>query len=151
MNSHNYEICEILIEKLSQNELLRDYCSTNFKKTPKFFLGMDARKPPINDDLPVVVIYPEGATLEDNVAIGNDIFIGCAISDTTASTLGSVTKYSGFKCIEEFEYLVYNCIENAMNEYNQKFSIMNDNDVRFTSHYPEFHSQRLLKIISQKE
>lgn len=151
MSGQNYQICEKIIESLNSSELLRDYSLRLFNKTPKFFLGIDANKPPITNDAPFVMVVPDTSSFSEYVAEMNSIFIGCVISDSTASTVGNITKIQGYQTLEEFERIVCDNIDNLFQEFVSRYSIMEKGDVRYLAYYPEFHSQRNYKILSEKE
>lgn len=146
----NYKICESIISALDSSELLRDYSMLKFNKVPKLYLGIDEQRPPLTSDAPSIMVIPDYTGFQDDRAATNTIFIGCVIADSTASTVGNVTKIHGFQTIEEFERLVYDCIDNLFQEYISEYSIMEQGEVRYLSRYPEFHSQRSMKIISER-
>ena len=150
MSTYNYSICEKIIAALDANELLRDYSNLKFSKVPKLSLGIDENKPPLSSDAPYIMVIPDGCGFQDDNAGTNNIFVGCVITDSTASTVGNVTKIQGFQTIEAFERLVYDCIDDLFKEYISEYSIMEQGEAKYLSRYPEFHSQRSLKIISQR-
>lgn len=146
----SYDICENLINKLSNDDMIKDFCNKNFNKNASFFLGVDEKKPPSQEDLPLILLYPEATSNPDDRAISSKIFVGTAIENDACTTSNKITKMAGFKTIEQFENLVFMCIENALNEFNQNHSILSQGEGRYLCFYPEFHSQRMLEIISAR-
>jgi len=149
MTCHAYEICEKIIDALNASELIKDFCQLHFSKDPKFYLGIDANNPSLLTDSPFVLVVPEGVV--ENVACQNSIFLGCVITDTTISTVGSITKMAGLKTIEDFERLIYDCIDNILQPTISDFTILDAGEARYMPFYPEFHSQRSLKITSERD
>jgi len=151
MTCHAYEICEKIIDALDASELIKDFCQLHFSKDPKFYLGIDVNNPPPLTNAPFILVVPEGVQIIENISCQNPIFVGCVITDTTSSTVGSITKMAGLKTIEDFERLIYDCIDNALQPTISDFTILDAGEARYMPFYPEFHSQRSLKITSERD
>jgi len=151
MSNHCYEICEKIIDMLSESESIKDFCQKYFSKNPKFYLGLDSANPPSVNDAPFVLVMPESSSLPDNISALSSLFVGCAITDTTSTTIGAVTKMAGLKTIEDFERLIYDAIDDFLQPTISEFTIFDAGEARYMPFYPEFHSQRSLKITSERD
>jgi len=150
MSSKNYEICEKIVESLAASELIKAFCQSKWQNNQTVFLGIDANNPPPNTNIPMIVVVPDSESFQDDVAVSNGIFVGCTISDDTKTMAGGITKFSGYKTIQDFERLVYDNIDNLLQEFISDYSVLEQGEVRFLSYYPWYQSQRNMKIISER-
>lgn len=120
---------------------LADYLFDNFAEAVlKIYIGINPINPPAATNNPALFIRPQNwdeEQITESSAENKRIFIlNCLINDTTESTIGQVTEFTGIYKAEEFARLVMDYIKrySPLDNCEVEFSVENE-DGRY---YPEF-------------
>lgn len=93
---------------IHDNAALQSWCTTNYSRAHKVYVGIDTRKPPIDDQYPIVHLFPLSKTIgggNQNHAIG----VTCGLYDDDVRTVtgkANVVELEGVQNMESFRKLV---------------------------------------------
>lgn len=106
-------IVRVWRDLLAENSAINDYCITHYGRTPKIFVGINAKKPPTEADCPYIVIRPgakEEGELEEFRYV---ISVGWAVKNETQSQTGSVIEQNGVYECDDLGQLIYQALAEA--------------------------------------
>jgi len=100
-----------LIEKIRdaiKNQTdINAWCTINYGRQHKLYIGYDEESPPAENDYPVIVIAPAEQGRSINVDYGPmEIDIGYGLHDTTRTESGNIVTYEGIENILAFRKVV---------------------------------------------
>lgn len=90
---------------------IQTYCSTEFSKPCKVFVGQDNHSPPSEADTPCVVITGKSLNNRDDRFDNVRVAIGVTVTNTSAPVVtGNKVNYTGFEQADALGLLVKNAI-----------------------------------------
>lgn len=106
-----------LRDAIHDNSATQTWCTANYTRNHKVYVGIDTRKPPAEDQYPIVHIFPvskiEGYELEEQE---HGIGVTCGIYNEDIRTVSgktNVVELEGIQDIESFRKLVETAIIGA--------------------------------------
>jgi hypothetical protein len=96
-------------DAIHDNSATQTWCTANYTRNHKVYVGIDTREPPNEDAYPIVHLFPmnkiEGYSLEEQQ---HGMGVTCGIHNATLRTTGktNVVEYTGMQDIETFRKLV---------------------------------------------
>lgn len=102
-----------LRDAIHDNSATQSWCTSNYSRNHKVYVGIDIRKPPAEDQYPIVHLFPmtklEGYELEEQE---HGFGVTCGLYKTGTRTTGktNVVEYTGMQDIESFRKLVETAI-----------------------------------------
>jgi len=118
------------------------WVSSNFPGSSlKMFIGIDPNDPPAASDYPAIFVTPTNWGREtdsyDSSKNIRSIIIGCLLSDTTSTTVSSVTESAGLAKIDRFCQIVLEYLRRGlMHPFIKRYTLRNDGLL----YYPLFHA-----------
>lgn len=98
---------------LAANATISDYCLARYGRTPRLYVGINAKKPPTEADCPYIVIRPgvkeEGELEEFTYAIS----VGWAIKNENQTTNDNVIEQNGVYECDDLGQLIYQALAEA--------------------------------------
>lgn len=110
-------LLQALRDGIADDSATKSWCTTNYTKNHKVYIGLDQDSPPISDNYPIVSVYPLGKISgysAEEVAHKFGVMLG--IYDSSLATGGktNVVEYKGVQNIEAFRKLVAAAIKTAV-------------------------------------
>jgi len=138
-----------LRDAIHDNSATQTWCTTNYTRNHKVYVGIDTRNPPDVDEYPIVHIFPvskiEGYELDEQEH-GIGVTCGLYNADTrTVSGKTNVVEYEGIQDIESFRKLIETAIVGA-DISNLRIDSINI-DFETLEFFPFFLASMDLKIV----
>lgn len=111
------EVVLDLRAQVAQSSEVQAFCQDNFGKQPKFMAGYNARKPPLDEDLPVVAFIPDGAEYDEVGRATYTIGLAFACSNKTIITDGNLVTYEGYIKLDAFSRVLLDALAHVTPNY----------------------------------
>lgn len=93
---------------LETSSSIQNFCTTKYNKSPKIYIGINGKNPPLDSDCPMIIIYPgtksEGLEMMEYTY---KIPISWAIVQNATTTTNDTTEYMGVSECDELGQLIY--------------------------------------------
>lgn len=117
MSTNLKDLMAILETELVSNTTINTFCTTNFGKLPKIFIGIDPRNPPeLQDNCPMIIIAAGSRAREEKQMLRfHTLHVGCAIEKNIQTRTGRVVKFPGSDLVDDFMNVVEAAVTKKMN------------------------------------
>lgn len=112
-----YTLLTTLRDAVHDDSNTQTWCTAQYERNHKVYVGIDTRKPPGEDEYPLVHLFPiskQGGY--DAERLEHGIGVTCGVHNATAATTGkaNVVEYVGMEHIETFRKHVETAIAGAV-------------------------------------
>ena len=106
-----------LRDSLVASSEIRSFCQEHYGRDPIISAGYNARRPPQEEDLPIIVLIPEGSTFSAVEKREHSIVITWSVLSPEVDIEENRRTYKGFLEADELGELIYESLEVIGDQY----------------------------------
>lgn len=110
-------LLQALRDGIAADSATKTWCTTNYTRNHKVYVGLDQENPPEDDAYPIVSVYPLSKSAGNDVERKSHQFgVMLGVYDTSLATVDktNVVEYNGVQRIEAFRRLVAAAVNAAL-------------------------------------
>lgn len=104
-------------DMIARSDEVRAFCMEKFGKPPTIMAGYNARRPPVDDELPTVILIPDKSDFDMGGKGEHRVVMTWAVSNGLVERENNLVTFPGFLQVDELGELLIAALEPVGSQY----------------------------------